>query len=131
MMDIDSIIARAVRSGLSLTDAEAALHAGRLYDVDTQSDGGDCAVDADSEDEALEIVAEHERENDSAAHPGGRAAWALERGWTATLAYPSPRALCWNCGKPEAVHVDGCFGEETTRLNREDHHPPNGYVQGR
>ena len=39
--------------------ARAAIDAGRLYDVDTQGAGGDCVIDSDSAEEALEEVAAH------------------------------------------------------------------------
>jgi hypothetical protein len=45
--------------GLTIDRAAGELLAGRLYRVDTGSAGYDCAVDADSEDEALELVCEH------------------------------------------------------------------------
>lgn len=45
--------------GLTIAQAAGELLAGRLYDVDTGSAGHDCVIDADSEDEALELVGEH------------------------------------------------------------------------
>jgi hypothetical protein len=42
-----------------LANARAAIDTGRLYDVDTQSAGGDCVIDADSASSALEEVAAH------------------------------------------------------------------------
>lgn len=45
--------------GLTIAQAAGELLAGRLYDVDTGSAGHDCFIDADSEDEALELVGEH------------------------------------------------------------------------
>lgn len=45
--------------GLTIKDAARQLLAGRLYRVDTGSAGFDCVVDADSEDEAIELVCDH------------------------------------------------------------------------
>lgn len=45
--------------GLTVAQAAGELLAGRLWDVDTGSAGHDCVIDADSEDEALELVGEH------------------------------------------------------------------------
>jgi hypothetical protein len=45
--------------GLKIDQAAAELLAGRLYRVDTGSAGHDMIIDADSEDEALELVCEH------------------------------------------------------------------------
>lgn len=45
--------------GLTIRQAAGELLAGRLYDVDTGSAGHDCVIDADSEDEALELVADY------------------------------------------------------------------------
>lgn len=45
--------------GLTIAQAAGELLAGRLWDVDTGSAGHDCVIDADSEDEALELVGEH------------------------------------------------------------------------
>jgi hypothetical protein len=42
-----------------VVDEITELLAGRLYRVDTGSAGHDCVVDADSEDEALELVSDY------------------------------------------------------------------------
>lgn len=45
--------------GLAIDQAAAELLAGRLYRVDTGSAGHDMIIDADSEDEALELVSDY------------------------------------------------------------------------
>ena len=47
------------------------------WHVDTKNHGADCTIEGDDlvdADDALTLVAEHARENDSANHPEGRAA---------------------------------------------------------
>lgn len=76
----------ASREPHSADDYLAAVRAACLdpWEVDTGSDGDDCILSALTADDALADVAEHARETESEAHPEGRAAWARERGWTAT-----------------------------------------------
>ena len=62
-----------------------------LWDVDTGNDGADCILSTVSASHALADVAEHARETESGAHPEGRAAWARERGWTATRLDADPK----------------------------------------
>lgn len=50
---------RVTAGGMTVDQAAGELLAGRLYDVDTGSTGHDMLIDADSEDEALELAAEH------------------------------------------------------------------------
>lgn len=56
-------VRRVVAGGMTVDQAAGELLAGRLYDVDTGSTGHDMLIDADSEDEALELVAEFARVN--------------------------------------------------------------------
>ena len=52
--------AREVKAGgLTIERATGELLAGRLYRVDTGSAGHDCVVDADSENEAIELVCDY------------------------------------------------------------------------
>lgn len=67
--------------GRTITQAAGELLAGRLYDVDTGNAGHDCVIDADSEDEALELVADY-------AYGAGATAGMLRAKfdpWTVTL----------------------------------------------
>lgn len=59
-------LARLARTGhaLPLDEARAAAAEGRLWAVDTGSDGEDSVLDADTADEALDAVAMHCRGSD-------------------------------------------------------------------
>ena len=67
----------------SIAETLAAARAGLLVDVDTQNDGEDALVIAESADDALAEVAMSYAIETSTSHPDGAAAWARERGWTA------------------------------------------------
>lgn len=72
----------AVRGGgLTVEDVVFAAKRGELWDVSTHIGG--TLIEANSEREALHEVAALVCDKESALHPDGREAWALEQGWTA------------------------------------------------